>query len=196
MASASPVLHAKRAGVSNGVLGMAFFIASEAMFFAGLISGFLVLRAEAGVWPPPDQPRLPLLVTAFNTLLLLASAGGMRRAMIGLTSHGGAGVDSALRVTATLGSAFLVLQGWEWLRLVRFGLTTVSSLYGATFYVLVGAHALHVLAALVALWLVRARLRPVVVGVAPDASRLRPMALYWYFVVAVWPVLYVLVYLL
>ena len=188
MTPAQPALH--RAGVGNGVLGMTFFVASEAMFFVALISAFLVLRAEAGVWPPPGQPRLPVLLTAFNTALLLASAVSMRRA---LRCSERDRLGAALAVTAGLGGGFLLMQGYEWVRLLRFGLTTASSLYGATFYILVGAHALHVVVALLALWVVRGRL---LAREGVEAERLRPMAIYWYFVVAVWPVLYVLVYLL
>jgi heme/copper-type cytochrome/quinol oxidase subunit 3 len=180
----------RRSGVSNGVLGMAFFVASEAMFFVALISAFLVLRAGAGVWPPMDQPRLPVLLTAFNTALLLASAGGMRQALLCSERDR---LASALTWTAALGAGFLLMQGYEWARLLYFGLTTASSLYGATFYILVGAHALHVVAALVALWSVRGRL---LASSDVEPERLWPMALYWYFVVAVWPVLYVLIYLL
>src|SRR5210317_2226857 len=59
--------------VSNGVLGMVFLIITEVMFFAGLISAYLVNRAGNPVWPPDDQPRLPVEITAINTLILLLS---------------------------------------------------------------------------------------------------------------------------
>ena len=60
-------------------------------------------------------------------------------------------------------------------------------------YTLVGAHALHVLGALVALLVVTARARRG--RYRPEApGALEPCRMYWLFVVAVWPVLYVLVY--
>jgi caa(3)-type oxidase subunit IV len=49
------------------------------------------------------------------------------------------------------GAFFVVFQGYEWTRLIEFGLTMQSSTYGAFFYLIVGAHALHAVAALVAL---------------------------------------------
>jgi heme/copper-type cytochrome/quinol oxidase subunit 3 len=52
---------------------MLIFVAAEVMFFAGLISAFTIVRAESMIWPPPDQPRLPIERTALNTLALLAS---------------------------------------------------------------------------------------------------------------------------
>src|SRR5439155_1492695 len=53
--------------------------------------------------------------------------------------------------TAALGALFLAVQGYEWIRLIGFGLTLASGVYGTTFFALIGLHGLHVLAALV--WL-------------------------------------------
>ena len=59
--------------VPSGVLGMLIFVVAEAMLFAGLVSAFTIIRASAVVWPPRDQPRLPVEETALNTAALLAS---------------------------------------------------------------------------------------------------------------------------
>ena len=60
--------------VDNAVIGTIIFIVTETMMFAGLISGLAIVKAGAiGPWPPPDQPRLPIEATAFNTLVLLVS---------------------------------------------------------------------------------------------------------------------------
>jgi cytochrome c oxidase subunit III len=100
-----------------------------------------------------------------------------------------------LRMAAGLGALFLIVQGYEWFRLVHFGLTVSSSTYGATFYTLIGTHGLHMLGALVwlaiTLWGLR-RGRFTEGRTAPA----RACAIYWHFVVTLWPFLYVLVYLL
>ena len=181
-----------RAGVPSGMFGMVLFLATEAMFFTGLISAFLVLRSQSAIWPPPGQPRLPVAVTGFNTALLLLSGFTMRRSIRVL--HGPAGKGTPwLLATAALGAAFLAIQGMEWVRLVGFGLTVSSNLFGGTFYTLIGAHGLHVLGALVALLIVTRR-----VARSEDAAgslaAVEVCGLYWTFVVAVWPVLYLLVY--
>ena len=100
-----------------------------------------------------------------------------------------------LSVAAILGGIFLGVQGFEWVRLVRFGLTMSSSTYGTTFYTLIGTHAVHVAGALI--WLL-AVLGLTAGGSAPGgrASMIRGCALYWHFVVGLWPVLFVAVYLL
>lgn len=181
----------ERAGVSSGSFGMVLFLATEAMFFAGLISAFLVLRMQATAWPPAAQPRLPVIVTGVNTCFLLLSGYTMVRAVRGMRL-GDAGAARWLGVTAVLGTVFLGIQGFEWVRLVGFGLTMTSTVYGATFYTLIGAHGIHVLAALVTLLVVARRTLRLPAPAAADALQLCGM--YWIFVVAVWPVLYLLVY--
>ena len=51
-------------------------------------------------------------------------------------------------LTAALGGVFLLIQGYEWARLIHFGLTVSSSIYGGLFYTLIGFHAFHVAGAL------------------------------------------------
>jgi heme/copper-type cytochrome/quinol oxidase subunit 3 len=170
-----------------------FFIAAEIMFFAGLISAYFVLRTGAAQWPPPLQPRLPVLVTGLNTLVLLGSSFAMVRTL-GDRSDG-ARVVRGLAVTGALGGVFLAVQGYEWARLVGYGLTITSGAYGTTFYTLIGVHGLHVVGALAWLAIVFAGVRR---GrfLEPPAAGLRACGMYWHFVVALWPVLYVTVYLL
>ena len=181
-----------RRGLDNARLATMFLIAGEVMFFAGLISAYFVLRMGAAQWPPPLQPRLPVLVTGLNTLVLLGSSFAMLRTQ---RDRSRARVVRGLTVTAALGVVFLAVQGYEWVRLVSYGLTMASGAYGASFYTLIGVHALHVIGALVWLAIVRAG-----VGrgrfLEPAAAGLRACAMYWHFVVALWPVLYVTVYLL
>ena len=179
---------------ANAWLGTVMLLGAEAMFFAGLIGAFLVFRLGATVWPPPFQPRLPLGVTGVNTIILLASAVTMR-ATLQATRRGDRGrLVKLLSWTAVFGGTFLLVQGYEWTRLLHFGLTVSSSVYGGLFYTLIGFHAAHVLGALI--WLVRvwhkARRgrysRQNLVG-------LQICSMYWIFVVLLWPVLYGLVYL-
>jgi heme/copper-type cytochrome/quinol oxidase subunit 3 len=179
--------------INKSLLGLLIFLGTEAMFFAGLISAFLILRAGSGVWPPPGQPRLPVAVTAINTLILLCSAYTMHRAVPAVRSGNQKALVNWLAMTGALGTIFLGVQGAEWIRLVQFGLTLTSSLYGATFYTLIGFHGLHVLAAVIALLTVLGRAVRQRYS-AQNHSGLELCRLYWFFVVGIWPVLYALVY--
>ena len=153
----------------------------------------LIVRdgASPGLWPPPDQPRLPVATTAFNTALLLASGVVLFLSHRAFRRRGAAGAARLLGAAILLGGGFVLFQGVEWARLLGQGLTLTSSQLGAFFYTIVGAHALHAAAALVAL---------VVCWRALRAGRLSGSAfgavqLFWYFVVLMWPVIYLQVYL-
>ena len=183
-----------RRPLDNVRVAMTFLIAAEVMFFAGLVSGFFVLRLAAPMWPPPLQPRLPILVTGFNTLVLLISSLAMAGATQALRARDGVRLVRGLAAAAALGALFLAIQGYEWMRLIQYGLTVSSGAYGGTFYTLIGAHAAHVVGALawLGVTLVLARRGHFLDGRTAVA---RACAIYWHFVVALWPVLYVSVYL-
>ena len=178
--------------VSNGVLGMLVFIFTEVMFFAGLISAHAIVRSQAAgqMWPPYGQPRLPVEETAVNTAALLVSGIVLFVAWLAFRRE----AQSAripLLLSILLGSIFVFFQGLEWVALLGEGLTLQSSPYGGFFYLIVGTHALHAVAALTALvwaWvrLDRERL---------TRTQLATVAAFWYFVVLVWPILYWKVYL-
>lgn len=191
-ATAAAALRPRRF-VDNAALGMALFVFTEVMLFSGFLSAFAIVKggAVAGIWPPPDQPRLPIERTALNTLALLLSGvalyvAGRRHA------RGGAPAASPwVGAALALGATFVVLQGYEWIALLGQGLTLRSSQLGSFFYVIVGTHALHAVAAIVVLTSAWVTLR---------AGRLRPgtfgaVRMFWYFVVLVWPALYWTVYL-
>lgn len=176
----------------NAVFGMALAVFVEVMLFAGFISAFVIVRSStpAGLWPPPDQPRLPIGTTAFNTALLLASGIVLFLAHRAFPRRGARAAARLMGVAILLGGLFVLFQGVEWVRLIGQGLTLTSSQLGAFFYLIVGAHALHAAAALVAL---------AVFWRAMHEERLsRPafgaVQLFWYFVVLMWPVIYWQVY--
>jgi cytochrome c oxidase subunit 3 len=164
-----------RLRITKGELAMALFLMAEAMLFAGLISACALLRANyPGQWPPPNQPRLPVPITLANTLILLLSGTSLAMSR---------GRSRFIALTIALATTFLAIQGWEWSRLISFGIADNVGTYAAIFYALIGVHALHAIGGLIAvLWLWRQH----------HSSRAPYM--YWYFVVGVWPILYALVY--
>lgn len=179
-----------RAVASNAVIAMLIFVVTEAMFFGGLISALTIVRAgTGGDWPPPGQPRLPFAETAFNTAVLLASGVTVwlaRRA----DRRDGERTLRLMLVSLGLASAFVMLQGMEWQALIREGLTLQSSHQGSFFYLIVGAHALHAIVALVLCGLCCVRLARGTLS----ADWFKGFSIYWYFVVGLWPLLYLKVY--
>jgi heme/copper-type cytochrome/quinol oxidase subunit 3 len=183
---------APRTGIPSGVLGMIVFILVEVMFFAALISAYLIVKAGAVNWPPPDQPTLPAAATAFNTFALLASGvlawtAGRTFAREKLSPK----FVKQMMASILLGLFFLIAQGTEWVRLLSYGLTMKSSTYGAFFYLVIGAHGLHVLCAMLFMIYAWFKARKGIM----KGSELWTAQVFWYFVVGVWPVLYILMYL-
>lgn len=183
----------RRKLVDDGVLGMALFVLTEIMLFAGMISAFVIVKSSAlpGDWPPPNQPRLPVASTAINTAALLLSGIVLTWAYRVFSKRGQRAATPWMGIGILLGAFFVVFQGYEWVTLLGQGLTMRSSQLGAFFYLIVGTHALHAIGALAALiffWqaLRKEALRP---------SRFRTALLFWYFVVLMWPVIYWQVYL-
>ena len=180
--------------VSNARLGMIGLLAAESMMFFGLIGAYLVFRYGSATWPPPGQPHLPLLVTWVNTVVLLTSGLTMQGALRAARCGDAATLAMRLTITAALGVVFLLVQGSEWVGLIRHGLTLSSSSYGSAFYTLIGFHGLHVFGAVVWLLLVARGARQ---G-KYTASQHVPVdlcSMYWTFVVGLWVLLFVLVYL-
>ncbi len=174
--------------ISSPVLGVIAFIFVETMLFTSFISAFWIVRSGAINWPPMGQPRLPLLTTGFNSLILLASGFLL---YTGYRLFSKRGFEERVRkiyfTSLILGIIFFLFQGYEWARLIRFGLTMTSSIYGSFFYLIIGFHAVHVLAALFIMAFFYKKLEKK--GVFSAVLAL------WLFVVGVWPILYGLVYL-
>lgn len=179
--------------IEPAMLGILLFIVVELMFFAGLISAFLVFRFSPIQWPPAGQPRLPIEITAINTVVLLLSGFTFYKAIQVLSEEKKGLYLSLLSLTTFLGMLFLATQGYEWVRMVKFGLSASSNIYGGFFYVLVGMHGFHVFGGLLALLWVLARS---LMGAYSSKQHLGVdlCRTYWFFVVGLWPVLFGLIY--
>jgi len=182
----------RRGFTDHALFGMGVFVFTEVMLFSAFVSAFMIVRHSAvpGSWPPADQPRLPFERTALNTAALLVSGLCTWWAHRALRDRGPAAARAPLTLALLLGMLFVGLQGMEWAGLLRQGLTMQSSQIGGFFYLIIGCHALHVAISLGLLawcWLslMAGRLRP---------SRFGAAQLFWYFVVLVWPVLWLVVY--
>ncbi len=176
----------------NGVLGMVCFITMEIMFFAALISAYMIVKSGMLFWPPPDQPRLPVAATAINSLVLLASGWLLFKAERSFRQNkNGEAAYRLFRLSIYLGTFFVLFQGFEWIRLIGFGLTMTSSTYGGFFYLIIGTHASHAVTALIVMVLMLKKMKKNQLSTVEFWCT----QIFWHFVVGVWPILYILVYL-
>jgi len=193
--------HARR-GISNPILGMALFIASEVMFFAGLFAAYFNVRLTSAHWPPlvneqeyeafnlhtPEH----LLVAGTLTAVLVLSSVTMQLGVWAIRRGDRRAFLRATAVTLLLGVTFLLGQAWDYTQL-EFGITDTA--FGSTFYTLTGFHGAHVLGGAVMLSVILYR------GLAGQFSArhhdaVEASSLYWHFVDVVWIALFSTLYLL
>jgi cytochrome c oxidase subunit 3 len=178
----------------TAVFGMTLFLASEAMLFAGLIAGYIVLRLSSPAWPPsPDLPKLPVVLTGINTVFLIASSFTYHAAEVAVKK--GKKGTAWLFLTVLLGSLFLCIQGYEWYHMHHQGLWfNTGGVYGSSFFVLTGFHGLHVLiGVLMIAWALIRQLGGAYT--AQSHTYLILAGMYWHFVDVVWLFLYSVLYL-
>ena len=180
-------------GIPNGKLGMWVFLASEVMFFTGLIGAYLVLRMGHPAWPG-SEGRLNVWIGTTNTLVLICSSTTI---VLALAAAGRGALGAArgwLLATVGLGSLFLVIKGFEYAAKFSHHILPSTNVFWSCYFVLTGFHALHVLGGIVFnLWvLAYARSQG---AFAARGRRLEYAGLYWHFVDIVWIFLFPMLYL-
>lgn len=195
--------------------GMAWFIASEVMFFGAFFGALFYLRnisvpalghtellwpGYAGTWPtsgPAGKPFTPMAawgIPAMNTLILLSSGATVTWAHWGLLKRRRAQMIAGLALTVALGIAFLTFQAHEYYHAyTELGLNLGAGVYGATFFMLTGFHGLHVTIGAIGLSAILGR--AIKGHFTPEHHfGFEGVAWYWHFVDVVWLMLFVFVY--
>jgi len=182
-----PHAHATATGIPNLKLGMWLFLASEVMFFTGLVGSYVVLRLGSREWPDPSS-ILGLNVLAFNTFVLITSSVTMALGLQAARENDRTRLVRFLGATAALGLTFLAIKLLDYRHLVHEGFTPVSSLFGSCYFMLTGFHGLHVLGGVTALTVLALKNRRGAAAI--DATPIEACGLYWHFVDLVWIVLF------
>ena len=193
-AAAIPHEHHTSTGLDNWKVGFWTFIGSECLFFASLISTYMVYRGRSVKGPYPEE-ILNIPLTSVSTFVLLMSSLAMVLALDAVRRGSRRGALLWLGGVIVLGSTFLGFQAYEFNHFVHEGLTLQRNVFGSSFYVLTGFHGAHVTAGVIwmlVLWILafRGRLGP------RNALRVEVAGLYWHFVDVVWIVIFTLVYLI
>ena len=140
-------VHVHPGGPNIVRFGMLTFLTSEAMLFAGLICGYMVLRGGAGNgWQMPEALKNAetMIKTIVATLCLVLSSFTLHFAEARLIQRRKGGIRLLL-LTIVLGSLFLTNQALEWATLHNEGFWfDTSAIMGSCFFVLTGFHGLHV----------------------------------------------------
>jgi heme/copper-type cytochrome/quinol oxidase subunit 3 len=181
-------------GISTVKFAFWLFLASEVMFFAGLIAAYIVLRAGSPEWPIVSEVlNVPLV--AVNTFILIVSSVTMVQAYAAIQAGNQNLMRRMLLATIGLGLLFVAVQAYEWSALLAEGVTAQISLFGGSFFTLTGFHGAHVSGGVIALIFVYLKAMR---GAYTQASHegVELMGLYWHFVDVVWIILFTIVYLI
>ncbi len=171
-----------------GKFGFSLFLVSLGVFFAASIVSYLVVRVRADVWPPEGAPGLPAALL-ISTIVILLTSVSIQWAVHAVKKKQNQQLMKALYVTTGLSILFLVLQGFNWLTLVKRELIISDSLYAFTFYLLTGLHALHVIGGVVPLFVIMRKANHELYT-SYHYNGIYYCAMYWHFLDAVWIVLY------
>jgi heme/copper-type cytochrome/quinol oxidase subunit 3 len=171
------------------------FLAGDAMSFGGLICAYAALRIGDPEWPIPYE-HLGIALTAFMTFLLICSSVTMVKGLEAIQHGDRAGLRKFLGLTILGGTLFLGLQAYEWTHLIsgspgHEGLG-LSTLFGATFFILTGFHGCHVFSGVVYLTCILLNAGHYT---AENHNSVEIVGLYWHFVDLVWILIFTFVYL-
>ena len=179
-------------GLDHRKLGMWFFIASEVMFFGGLIAAYLHYKYGLGF---PEASELDVVLVGVNTMVLLTSSFTVVSALDAARDGRQGRLAFLLLLTILLGVAFLTGQIAEFAELYSHGITLTSGVFGSAFFTLTGFHGLHVTAGVV--WAIVTLFRALRGAFSPENTMgVEVFGLYWHFVDIVWIVLFTLIYLI
>jgi heme/copper-type cytochrome/quinol oxidase subunit 3 len=194
-------------GIDSRKLAIWTFIGSECLFFASLISTYVVYRGKSLVGPFPHESwtdpatgrvyeqifEIPLVT--LGTALLLFSSLFIVLALYGAQKGNRKMLLGWLAATIACGLFFVGMQVYEFNHFVHKGLTLQRNLFGASFFTLTGFHGTHVTIGVI--WLITMFILALRGQLPPKrAVNLEIAALYWHFVDVVWIVIFPVVYLM
>jgi cytochrome c oxidase subunit I+III len=170
--------------------GMICLIAIEAMGFALAIATYLYLRLQEARWPPAGWAPPSLLYGTANLVLLLISTWPMRRVDLEARAQNRRAVLVSLAIWLVLALMMLGIRALEFAHLhVKWD----SNAYGSAVWLLLGLHTLHLASSFgeSSVLAVYSLTHPLDRSHALD---LQINAVYWYFIVGSWALLYWVLY--
>jgi len=144
----------RESGVSPKQLAMVVLFGTLTMLFGASVVGYLITRAQNDVWKTSTMPGLPLGLLA-STALLASLSVAMHLAQRAVRKNRFEALQRSLTLALLLGFAFVIGQLENWRSMYSATIASdARTLYGFTFYMLTGLHALHVLGGFVPLMVV------------------------------------------
>ncbi len=198
---------------------MWIFLLSDTFIFTCFLLSYMTVRMSTTVpWPDPSEifaleiagTRLPLILIAIMTFILISSSGTMAMAVNFGYRRDRVKSATLLLVTAAFGASFVGMQAFEWTKLIveegvrPWGNPFGAPQFGSTFFMITGFHGFHVSVGVLFLIIIAVKV------LRGDFDRSRPgfftsrkgnyevveiLGLYWHFVDLVWVFIFAVFYL-
>ncbi len=168
-------------------------IGSICMFFIGLSSALIVKRIAddaSGTWMHFVTPKIFFV----STVLIMLSSGTLLFAKRFYSQGNQSAYKMSMLLTSILGTGFIVCQYLGWKALVQIGVYVggaTANASGSFFYVISGAHALHIVGGLFPLYYLTFKSYTKSLPEQPQ-NTLQMMSIYWHFVDVLWLYLFAL----
>jgi cytochrome c oxidase subunit 3 len=190
---------------TTALLGMWVFLASEVLFFGGLMVAYAVYRSWYSAGFAAGSHHLDFILGTLNTGILIVSSFCIAVAISAAREKERVMSVIFLAVTALLGIAFVCIKGYEWHTAIHDGFWPARAespgqpaglhLFFTLYFVMTGIHALHLIIGIVAVSIFAVKLGRQKIF-APNQNQITVLGLYWHFVDIVWVFLYPMLYLI
>jgi cytochrome c oxidase subunit 3 len=189
-------------------VGTIVWLSSELMFFAALFAMYFTIRSvDKGLHQHWPMAHLDLPLASANTTVLLLSSVtcqlGVFAVERGQIKRAGSifnvkrwGLREWYILTFFMGLYFVLGQGYEYLALIKDGVTLQATNYGSVFFLTTGFHGLHVSGGLVAFIFLLGRTYAAKTFTHEQQVSAIVVSYYWHFVDVVWIGLFTTIYLI
>jgi heme/copper-type cytochrome/quinol oxidase subunit 3 len=178
--SGSATLIEEGRGATN-VLGMLLVMAAETMILGAILAAYFTIKGGAPDWPPKGV-NVGTYVPTVVTITAVMSMFSMAWAVNSVRRHDVRNAAFAVILTIVFG---LAMANAQLFGLARIGFGADKHAYGTLYYLLIGFHVAQLVAGLIMLVVVGAR---VLAGhfSEEDHQPVRAVAYFWYYACAVW----------
>ncbi|HXA51278.1 MAG TPA: cytochrome c oxidase subunit 3 [Candidatus Acidoferrum sp.] len=178
-------------GSSRGAsfTGLYVLLAVTTMVFAAFTSAMVVRRGFSGDWVSMHKPGILWV----NTAILLASSFALEAARRALRNHKRDRFNVWWTAGTVLGFLFLGGQALAWRQLQSAGVFLATNPSSAFFYILTGAHAVHLIGGVAALLYVDVQALRLRLGPAKRTA-IDVSTIFWHFLDLLWLYLMLLFY--
>ncbi len=178
----------------RSLFGFWVYIMSDCLLFASIFATYAVLRNSTFDGPTGKELfSMPFVLT--ETFLLLAST--FTYGLVTIFAYHKKSKTQLLTwmsVTFLLGAAFISMEIYEFVSLIRDGHGPQVSAFLSAFFVLVGTHGLHVFAGLI--WMASVFFQVLTRPLTPKlVGNISMLGIFWHFLDIIWIFIFTIVYL-